>query len=152
MIQHYVNEIEVLYKPRLDITPLQKISTSKKTADFLRSIWHDDIEYRERFYAVYLNRQNKILGYHLVSVGSASGTVADTKIIFQPALKLHADSIIIAHNHPSGNINPSNADYKLTKKMFNAGEILTIPILDHIILTIDDYYSFSDNGTLNTNY
>lgn len=149
---NYVNEIEVMYKPRLDITPLQKITSSKEIVDFLRSIWHDDIEYRERFYAVYLNRQNKILGYHIVSVGGAAATVADTKLIFQPALKLHANSIIIAHNHPSGKNNPSETDLKLTSNLYKSGKILSIPILDHIILTINNYYSFLENNCLETNY
>ncbi len=148
MKQHYVNEIEVLYKPRLDLAPLQKITTDKEIAMFLQTIWADDIEYRERFYAVYLNRQNKILGYYLISVGGCSGTVVDTKMIFQPAINLHASSIILAHNHPSGNINPSQADLTLTNKIVQAGKVLDIPITDHIILTVNNHYSFLHNGNI----
>lgn len=148
MKQHYVNEIEVMYKPRLDLTPLQKITSDKEIAMFLQTIWADDIEYRERFYAVYLNRQNKILAYYLISVGGCSGTVVDIKMIFQPAINLHASSIILAHNHPSGNTNPSQADITLTNKIVQAGKVLDIPITDHIILTIDNHYSFLHNGNI----
>ncbi len=148
MKQHYVNEIQVMYKPRLDLKNLQKITTDKEIAMFLQTIWADDIEYRERFYAVYLNRQNKILAYYLISVGGCSGTVVDTKMIFQPAINLHASSIILAHNHPSGNINPSQADLTLTNKIVQAGKVLDIPITDHIILTVNNHYSFLHNGNI----
>lgn len=145
---NYVNEIEVIFKPRLDITPLTKIISSTETVDFLKLIWADDIEYRERFYAVYLNRQNKILGYFIISVGGCSSTIVDTKMIFQPAISSHASSIIIAHNHPSGNINPSEQDVRITKRIVEAGKLLEIPILDHIILTVDSYYSFLTNNQI----
>ena len=145
---HYVNEIEVIYKPRLDLTPLQKIRSDTETVEFLRSIWADDIEYRERFYAIYLNRQSKILGYYLISVGGNNGTVVDNKMVFQPAINLHSSGIVIAHNHPSGNLNPSSADIHLTKKIVDAGKALEIPILDHIILTVNSHYSFANNGNL----
>ena len=145
---HYVNEIEVIYKPRLDLTPLQKIRSDTETVEFLRSIWADDIEYRERFYAIYLNRQSKILGYYLISVGGNNGTVVDNKMVFQPAINLHSSGIVIAHNHPSGNLNPSSADIHLTKKIVDAGKALEIPILDHIILTVNSHYIFANNGNL----
>jgi len=148
MKQHYVNEIEVMYKPRLDLKNLQKITSDKEIAMFLQTIWADDIEYRERFYAVYLNRQNKILAYYLISVGGCSGTVVDTKMIFQPAINFHASSIILAHNHPSGNTNPSQADITLTNKIVQAGKVLDIPITDHIILTVNNHYSFLHNGNI----
>jgi len=148
MIVNYVNEIQVLYKPRLDLTPLTKIVSSTEIVTFLNTIWTDDIEYRERFYAVYLNRQNKILGYYLISIGGCSGTVVDTKMIFQPAINFHASSVILAHNHPSGNRNPSVQDIRLTKRIVEAGKLLEIPILDHVILTVDSYYSFLTNNQI----
>lgn len=144
----YVNEIEVIFKPRLDITPLTKVISNTETVNFLRSIWADDIEYRERFYAVYLNRQNKILGYFIISVGGGHCTVVDTKMIFQPAINSHASYIILAHNHPSGNINPSDIDLRITKRIVEAGKILEIPILDHIILTVNNSYSFLYNNQI----
>jgi len=146
---NYVNEIEVIYKPRLDITPLQKITSAENIVSFFRDVWADDIEFRERFYVLYLNKQNKILGYYLLSIGSSCATVVETKMVFQPAINLHACSIVLAHNHPSGNRNPSNADLKLTSTIVNAGKILDVPVLDHIILTVDNFYSFVENNCLN---
>lgn len=148
MIKNYVNEIQVLYKPRLDLNTLTKIVSSTEIVTFLNSIWTEDIEYRERFYAVYLNRQNKILGYYLISIGGCSGTVVDTKLIFQPAINLHASNIILAHNHPSGNTNPSEQDIRMTKRLVEAGKLLEIPILDHVILTVNNHYSFLTNGQI----
>ena len=148
MIVNYVNEIQVLYKPRLDLKPLTKLVSSTEVVEFLNSIWTEDIEYRERFYAVYLNRQNKILGYYLISIGGCSGTVVDTKLIFQPAINLHASSIILAHNHPSGNTNPSEQDIRMTKRLVEAGKLLEIPILDHVIITVDNHYSFLTNNQI----
>ena len=148
MRYNFVNEIEISYKPRLDINQLQKVGTDIETAQFLRNIWTDDIEFRERFYAIYLNRNNKILGYFIVSIGGCSSTVVDTKMVFQPALNLHATSIILAHNHPSGNLNPSEQDLTLTKRLVSAGKLLDFKILDHIILTVDKHYSFAMNGKI----
>lgn len=142
---NYVKEIEVHFKPRLDITTLESIISLNDCLTFLRKIWADDIEYRERFYVVYLNRKNKILGYFLLSAGGSCSTVVDIKMVFQPAISLHASFIIIAHNHPSGTLEPSPQDCNLTKKIADIGLILDIRILDHIILTVDNYYSFSDN-------
>ena len=148
MKHNYVNEIEIIYKPRLDINILEKVSSEVDTTNFLRSIWADDMELRERFYAIYLNRNNKILGYYIVSIGGSCSTVVDTKMIFQPAINLHASSIILAHNHPSGNLNPSELDKTLTQRIVKAGKILEIPILDHLILTVDKHYSFLQNGQI----
>ena len=89
-----------------------------------------------------LNRANKVLGWAKIGQGGISGTVADPKVIFQIALKANASSIILAHNHPS------EADNKLTRKIKNAGELLDLPVLDHIILIDDGYYSFADEGNL----
>ncbi len=93
-----------------------------------------------------LSRANKVLGFHKVSEGGLSGTVADPKIIFQTALKANSCSIILGHNHPSGNTAPSEADISLTKKLKNAGEFLDLPVLDHIIVTSESYYSFADEN------
>lgn len=136
------SEIEIHYKPQLHKLEAPKITSYKQSEEFLRKIWADDIEYRERFYALFLNRNNRLLGYTLISMGGAAGTVADIKMIFQPALLMHASCIIIAHNHPSGNTNPSETDIRLTKKVIEAGEVLEIKVLDHIILTASDCYSF----------
>ncbi|MCD4736515.1 MAG: JAB domain-containing protein [Bacteroidales bacterium] len=95
-----------------------------------------------------LNRANKVLGWAKIGQGGISGTVTDPKVIFQIALKANASSIILAHNHPSGNKYHSEADNKLTRKIKNAGEFMDLQILDHIILIADGYYSFADEGSI----
>ena len=89
------------------------------------------------------------LGIMHVSKGGISGTVTDVRILFQAAIKANASGIIVCHNHPSGNLNPSESDTKLTQKIKEAGNLMDIQLLDHLILTTDDsYYSFADNGLL----
>ena len=95
-----------------------------------------------------LNRANKTLGWSRISVGGVNGCVADPRIIFQTALKANASSIIVSHNHPSGNCEPSQSDIALTNKLRDAGNFLDIQVLDHVILTSEGYYSFADEGIL----
>lgn len=144
----FAKEIEIVYKPNLSAANLIKIESAYDAVEFLRSIWPDDLEFRERFYAVYLNRQNKILGYFLISVGGISGTFVDAKLVFQPAFAMHASGIILAHNHPSGNLKPSGNDEKLTKNLVTAGKLLDMQVLEHIILTNDSFYSFANNSLI----
>ena len=102
----------------------------------------------EQFKIMLLNRANKILGIFTVSTGGVAGTVADPKVLFAAALKGNASSIILAHNHPSGNLKPSEADRQLTNKLSQAGKLLDISVLDHLIITADEYFSFADEGLL----
>ena len=102
----------------------------------------------EEFWIVLLNRANKIMSKHLVSKGGQAGTIADPKIIFHIALTNHAASIILSHNHPSGNLKPSQADFELTRKLKAAGQFLDIPVLDHLIITDQGFVSFADEGFL----
>ena len=104
------------------------------------------MDYREEFLVLCLNRANKVLGFSKIGQGGISGTVADPKVIFQVALKANASSIILAHNHPSGNCKPSTNDVELTKKIQSAGKFLDLTVLDHIILSSDSYLSFADTG------
>ncbi|MBL7870526.1 MAG: JAB domain-containing protein, partial [Cyclobacteriaceae bacterium] len=94
------------------------------------------------------NRANKVLGIFEVSTGGISGTVADPKLIFAAAIKAAASGIILSHNHPSGNLQPSQADIDLTRKIKEAGRFLEIQLLDHIIITTEGYYSFADEGLI----
>ena len=103
---------------------------------------------KEEFWVVLLNRANRVLSKQQVSIGGVSGTVADPKIIFKAALDRYASSIILVHNHPSGNMKPSQADISLTNKMKEAGKLLEIPVLDHIIFSDQGYLSFADEGLL----
>lgn len=124
-----------------------QIKSSKQSYHILLACWNKStIELQEEFKVLLLNRNNQILGVYSLSKGGVSSTVVDLKLIFSVALKCSASSIIIAHNHPSGNINPSEVDKAITKRIRKAGKYLDIVLLDHIIVTKDDYYSFSDNG------
>lgn len=102
----------------------------------------------EEFYIVLLNRANKILSIELISKGGISGTAVDGKVIFKKALEQAASSVILCHNHPSGNLQPSRADIELTKKMKTFGAMIEMPVLDHLIVTDDYYFSFADEGII----
>lgn len=111
--------------------------------------WNQNVlELQEEFKAILLNRANKVLGIVPISSGGVSGTVADPKLIFLAAIKGVASSIIVAHNHPSGNLTPSVQDDQLTKRLKEAGKLLEIQVLDHIIYTTEGYYSYADNGLM----
>ena len=103
---------------------------------------------KEEFWVILLNRANRLIKKEQISSGGVSGTVADPKIIFKAALDQYASSIILVHNHPSGNLKPSQADISLTKKMKEVGNLLEIPVLDHIIFSDQGYLSFADEGLL----
>ncbi|MEL7004738.1 MAG: DNA repair protein RadC [Bacteroidota bacterium] len=103
----------------------------------------------EEFWIVLLNRSNQVIKKHPISSGGVSGTIADPKIIFKAAIEELASSIILVHNHPSGNLKPSQADIKLTKKLKQAGMALEVPVLDHIIFCDHNFFSFADEGLMN---
>lgn len=102
----------------------------------------------EEFWVVLLNRSNRVLKKVFISAGGVSGTMADPKVIFKSALENLAASVILVHNHPSGNLTPSAADIALTKKLTQGGEFLETPVLDHIIIGGNNFYSFADEGKL----
>lgn len=143
-----VSEIEISYSPVVKSSERITITGSADAERVFRRIWGQPIELRECFYALFLNRANKVLGYFLVSVGGLSGTVIDPKTVYQTALKANASGIIIAHNHPSGNPQPSDADIQITNKLKKAGQLLDINLLDHLILMPEGYTSFADEGML----
>jgi len=144
-----VAEIEITYRPIWN--PVDRVTQSEDAAKFLRNAWNDNkVALKEFFWVLLLNRGNYIIGISRVSEGSSSGTVADVKSIFQAALKANASSIILAHNHPSGNVRPSINDKTVTKKMVEAGKVMEIPVLDHIILSPfeEKYLSFADESLI----
>ena len=102
----------------------------------------------EQFWVLLLSRSNKVIKKQLISTGGVSGTIADPKVIFKAALDVLASGLILIHNHPSGNLKPSHADAQLTKKMKESGQLLEIPILDHLIFTDSGYFSFADESML----
>lgn len=123
-----------------------KIISSKQIYDHMSS-YLSDLQHEE-FYAVFLNRANEIVKTKQISIGGLSGTVADGKVIFKAALEEGAHGIILIHNHPSGQLKPSDADKALTKKMVEFGRYIDLPILDHLIFTDNGYFSFADQGIL----
>lgn len=102
----------------------------------------------EQFWVLFLNRANQIMKPEMISAGGVSGTVVDAKLVFKKALEALASNVILVHNHPSGNLTPSEQDVRLTKKLMEAGKILDIPVLDHIIFADDGYFSFSDHSKM----
>jgi DNA repair protein RadC len=123
-----------------------KISSSSNVYDLMKS----DLLYEqvEHFYVVLLSRNNLVLKKQLVSSGGTNAAIADPKIIFKHALDHLASAMILVHNHPSGNLKPSEADRKLTEKLVAAGKNLDIPVLDHVIFTDVGYFSFADEGLI----
>jgi DNA repair protein RadC len=123
-----------------------KISGSRDCFDILKGHLQDI--HHEEFWILLLNRANRLVKKHQVSQGGVAGTVADPKIIFKLALSELASGIILAHNHPSGNLTASQADIDLTKKIKEAGKLLEIQVLDHLIIAGQKYFSFADEGLL----
>lgn len=106
------------------------------------------MDFRESFKVLLLNRNNEVIGIYTLSIGGISGTTVDNKILFAITLKCLASSIIIAHNHQSGNLKPSSADLAITKKIKAGAKLLDIKLLDHIILSSKGYFSFADEGLM----
>lgn len=138
------NEITISYS-RKGLGP--KIISSRDVFELLTPNWVD-IDYCESFYLILINHGNMVLGVKKISTGSVSGTVSDPKKIFQTALKANASAIILCHNHPSGGVDPSSCDQKITEKCVQAGKFLDLPVMDHIIVTREKYFSFADEGIL----
>jgi DNA repair protein RadC len=144
-----VAEIQLSYKSNVKPSLRPKINHSNDACQILRQNWDQTkIEFVEQFKVILTNRANKVLGIFELSTGGMTGTVADPKLIFVAALKSGATGILLAHNHPSGNLTPSQADIDLTKKIKEGGKFLEIQLLDHLVITSESYYSFADEGLL----
>jgi len=124
----------------------QKINNSKDIAEIFQPLLSDLPH--EEFWILFLNRSNRVISKMKLSQGGVSGTVTDTKIIMKKAIEHLASGIALCHNHPSGNINPSEADIQITNKIKESGQLLDILLHDHLIISDKDYYSFADNGLL----
>lgn len=144
-----VAEIELSYKNKGSVAQRPKIENTKGAYAILRANWNENIlELQEQFKVVLLNKAHKVLGIYTTSTGGIAGTVVDPKLIFTAALKTAASAIIISHNHPSGNLQPSKADELITQKIKAGAALLDLTLLDHIIVTYDAYFSFADEGLL----
>lgn len=143
-----IAEVSLVYETKVKSSDRIKISCSQDAYGAVFDAWDKgSIEHVEEFKILLLNRANKVLGTTTISKGGIAGTVVDLKVIFQYALKANASNIILAHNHPSGNRNPSEADIGITKRAESAANLLDMHILDHIILAPGDrYFSLKDEG------
>jgi DNA repair protein RadC len=139
--------MELGRRRRLSETPdMPQIKSSKDVADLINPIL-SDLAYEE-FWILFLNRSNKVINMMKLSQGGVSGTVTDVRMVMKKAIEFLASGIIVCHNHPSGNLNPSESDTKITQKIKEAGNLMDIQLLDHLIISDKDYYSFADNGLI----
>ncbi|HNP25078.1 MAG TPA: JAB domain-containing protein [Panacibacter sp.] len=146
---YQVAEIELIYRSKVKASERPKIITSKDAYKILIQTWDENkMELQEQFKILLLNRGNKVVGIYEVSTGGITGTVADPRLIFTAALKANAVALILAHNHPSANLKPSNADTMLTRKIREGEKLLDINVMDHLIVCNEGYYSFADEGAL----
>lgn len=142
-----LSEVQAIYKPTYKMSEKPVISSSREIYNILMQVWDQDtIQYLEYFYLILLNRANRVLGISPIAKGGVSGVVVDPKVIFTTALLTNSSAIVIAHNHPSGNLKPSEADISVTKKVHQAAQLLDMQLIDHLIVTTQGYVSFADEG------
>ena len=128
--------------------PQTILTGSQSASDFIKQFYTDDIEIFESAFLLLLNNSNKTIGYAKISQGGISGTVIDVRLVAKYAIESLATGVILAHNHPSGKLKPSNSDKTVTEKIKNGLAILDITLLDHLIITKEGFYSFSDEHIL----
>jgi len=146
-IDYTVGEVELSYKPKFK--NLHKIISSEDAYKYLLPTYREGtICYKEYFKVLFLNQASQILGYTLISEGGLTDTNVDVRVILQAALLTNSVALVLAHNHPSGNLKPSRQDIEITKQVKDAAQLMRITVIDHLILTDTGYYSFSDEGQL----
>ena len=143
-----VSEVELTYRSKVKANDRPQIMSSRTAFDIFLYNWSDQIEIQEEFNILLLNQANRVIGFYNVSKGGRASTVVDAKVVFAAALKGNAVSLVLAHNHPSYSLTPSLQDIELTKKLVAGAKLLDLKILDHLIITPVDYYSFADEGKL----
>ena len=140
-----VREVTLKYRgQKRKISPF--MASPEVSADFLRKVIPDNV--REHFLAIYLSGSHQVAGFSVVAVGTANSCPVHAREVFQAAVMLGAVAVIVAHNHPSGNVTPSNEDLLVIERLRDAGNIIGIKLLDHLVLTEDNYYSFNEHGKL----
>jgi len=147
LLMNNLAEVKITYSSRVPAADRIKVRCSQDANQALRLIW-PSFEHREYFYIMLLNRANQILGFSQISMGGISGTVTDVRIIFQTAIKANASGLLLAHNHPSSALTPSEADISITRKIKEAGKFLDISVLDHLILCEEGYLSLADDNLM----
>lgn len=149
-IPTHVSEIQLRYRSKVSASDRPECHNSATAHELFRDWWDADcMELFEEFNVLLLDRANRAIGIYRASQGGTVGTIVDPKLIFGAAIKCRAETIILAHNHPSGQLRASQADIKITNNLVQAGNLLTIPVYDHIILSPEGgYYSFADDGLI----
>jgi DNA repair protein RadC len=148
MTTETLSEIHVSYKPGLS-SSTTTITNSQNAYEIFKSLFPaDSISLQEQFVVLYLNRANKVIGSYQLSKGGLTGTIADVILILCVALKTLVTGLILAHNHPSGNLKPSEADIQLIQKLKDASKLMDIEWLDHMILNSNGYFSFTKDGII----
>ena len=144
-----IAEVKLSYKSKVKPSDRPKVNSSQEAYELFKQYWDESITHVESMKVMLLNRASRVLGIADLSTSGTNGCLLDLKVVFQYAIKANASSIILAHNHPSGNLNPSEADLSITKKLNDAAKLLDISLLDHLILTPEDrFYSLADEGHL----
>lgn len=142
-----VAEIEIRYKPL--ITNRTTITSSSLAYELIKSLWNTEtICFQENFAALFFNTSKKVIGWRVLSTGTMNKCIVDIKLLASLALHCMATEVMIVHNHPSGNLNPSACDKDLTQTIKAALKLIDVTLLDHLIITEEGYYSFSDEGLL----
>ena len=149
LLSNQLPQIKVSFHPKQPVSQRLKVASSRDVYELVLTLWnHDTIYLFEEFLCLYLDRKNSVIGYRFMCRGSSTGTVVDLRLILALALNVSACGIILAHNHPSGNLKPSNEDLRITKKIQESSIVMDIKLLDHLIISTESYYSFSDEGNL----
>ena len=144
-----VAEIELIYRPKVKPSERPMIIDSKTAYEIFLKSWDKDlIQLQEEFKVMMLNTAGRLLGIYPIFKGGMNATTVDPRLIYAAALKTAANSIILAHNHPSGEIRPSAADEKITGEIKTGAQLLKISLHDHLIITPDTYFSFANEGLL----
>jgi DNA repair protein RadC len=148
--QTSIAEVSLVYRTKVKASERLQVKCSRDAFQIFMENWDmDSIEHIEEFKLMLMTRSNKILGIASISKGGINGTVTDVRIILQYAIKANASGIIICHNHPSGNMQPSESDLKITQKIKESGNLMDIQLLDHLVIVPEEkYYSMADEGRL----
>ena len=142
-------ELKAVYRSRTRVTERKQIAEPTDVTEYLRAIWNKDtLELNEDFIVLCLNGAHQVIGWVKVSSGGMSFAQVDPRLVFSIALQTASAALIIAHNHPSGNVEPSEEDKRLTTRLKAAGELLGVRVLDHIILSKEAAFSFKENGLM----
>jgi DNA repair protein RadC len=149
MNESTVNEISIKYGNNIPVNKYPKLTSPNAVYQTMKQVYDKDmIFHHEEFWIALLDIKNKVLGISKIAQGGISEVYIDIRIIFQLALKTNAVAIILSHNHPSNEPHPSSRDMVLTQQVIEAGKLLNITIIDHLIICEDGYYSFANEGML----